>query len=66
MCLNRMNLTLQEHIHKFLDWVSNAIYAEIIIICFCPLQSSPLSMFIDIDLFMFIWSTVGTVKGHEI
>ena len=21
---------------------------------------------IDIDLFMFIWSTVGTVKGHEI
>ena len=21
---------------------------------------------IDIDLVMFIWSTVGTVKGHEI
>ena len=54
MCLKTMNLTLQGRIYKFLDQVSKAMYAEIIIVGCCdPLQSCFPSTFIQqVQLFL--------------
>ena len=46
--LNIINLTLQGHICKILQWVSNAMYVEIITVrCCLPLQSSPLTCLLN-------------------